>query len=161
MQFEVESYMLYGLFLKDQPMSSVSSCGSAATHCHHSGSLSNKLFRILEKVTAVALGLFAAYANMELFLPFFLVGIATGLYQNYSVGGAHCASAGGGCSQDLLEKLTGVKLPPVISLGASAAVTWCHIDHHTNVFVPIVGLFMGSWTGQAAGDMSRWAVSFF
>lgn len=119
--------------------------------------MSRYLFQLFEKVSAVALGVFSAYASMELFLPFFLAGTAIGLYQYFSEGPQEGASRGGvACSQGLLEQLTQVKLPPLVSLGTNLAITWCHIDHHTTVFVPVVGLSLGAWAGQSlAGLGSR------
>jgi len=109
---------------------------------------------LLEKVSAVALGAFAAYASFELFLPFFLSGTVLGLYQYISSGPQEkCGSVGSSCSQGVIEQLTGVKLPPLISLGASLAITWCHIDHHTSVFVPIIALGIGAWAGQTGADL--------
>lgn len=126
--------------------------------CHepvHQPSISEQLFKILEKVSAVALGAFAAYASMELFLPFLLLGTAVGLYQHFSSTRDHAdGSTGSGCSQGFLEQLTGVKLPPLLSLGANLAITWCHIDHHTSIFVPVIALSLGAWAGQALGDLS-------
>jgi hypothetical protein len=84
-----------------------------------------------------------------LFVPFFLVGGAIGIYnyfQNEKESNLiHTSSA---CSHDLLEQLTGVRLPAPISLAAAVAVTLCHIDHHATVFVPIVGLFLGALVGS-------------
>jgi hypothetical protein len=129
------------------------------THCCHEHvhqpSISEQVFKILEKVSAIALGIFAAYASMELFLSFLLLGTAVGLYQHFSSTSNQAnSSAGTGCSQGFLEQLTGVKLPPLISLGANLAVTWCHIDHHTDVFVPIIALSLGAWAGQSLGSLA-------
>jgi hypothetical protein len=120
----------------------------------HQPSLSDQTFKMLEKVSAVALGAFAAMADMGLFIPFFTAGAALGLYQYLSSTHreAH-ASSGSACSQGFLEQLTGVKLPPLISLGANMAITWCHIDHHSSVFVPVIALILGDWAGQLLGDL--------
>ncbi len=128
----------------------------ACCHEHvHQPSISEQLFKILEKVSAVALGAFAAYASIELFLPFLALGVAVGLYQYFSSTRDHADGSGGsGCSQGFLEQLTGVKLPPLLSLGANLAITWCHIDHHTSIFVPVIALSLGAWAGQALGDLS-------
>lgn len=124
-------------------------------HSHHQNkSTSEKLFYLLEKVSAIALGIFAAYACFELFLPFFLLGAAVGLYQYYSGEHAHAEKGRSSCSQGFLEQVTGVKLPPLLSLGANLAVTWCHIDHHTTIFAPIVGLSLGAWAGQTMADLA-------
>lgn len=121
---------------------------------HHERPLSERLFHLLEKVSAVALGAFAAYASMELFLSFFLAGVGVGVYQSFTSGPQEvCADGGSACSQGLLEQLTKVKLPPLISLGANLAITWCHIDHHTTIFVPIIGLSMGAWAAQSLASL--------
>lgn len=121
---------------------------------NHQPSISQRLFQLLEKVSAVALGIFSAYASLELFLPFFLAGMAIGLYQYFSEGPPEeDPGVGVACSQGLLEQLTQVKLPPLVSLGANLAITWCHIDHHTTIFVPVVGLSIGAWAGQSLADL--------
>lgn len=126
---------------------------------HHHPSTSDQLFHLLEKVTAIALGVFCAYASMELFLPFFFAGVAIGLYQHLSSNVLEEAPAGiSSCSQGFLEQLTGVRLPPLISLVANVAVIWCHIDHHTAIFVPIVGISLGAWSGQAVGKLGSQCV---
>lgn len=117
-------------------------------------SLSESLFHLLEKVSAIAIGVFAAYASFELFLSFFALGTAVGLYQYFSAepdqGGP---SAHSSCTQGFMEQLTHVKLPPLLSLAANLAITWCHIDHHTTVFVPVVGVSIGAWAGQTMGEL--------
>ncbi len=130
--------------------------GSCCSHTHHAHaqSTSDKLFYLLEKVSAVALGIFAAYANFQLFLPFFLIGTAVGLYQYFSGERAQAVKAGSSCSQGFLEQVTGVKLPPLLSFGANLAMTWCHIDHHTTIFVPIVGVSLGAWAGQSLAHLA-------
>jgi hypothetical protein len=119
--------------------------------------LNDRLFYLLEKVSAVALGVFSAFISMELFLTYFLVGSAIGIYQYfYTDAAARLANQRTStCSQGLLEQLTGAKLPPLASLVANLAVTWCHIQHHTAIFVPIVGVSLGAWTGQTIGHLSN------
>lgn len=127
---------------------------AACCHPHRHESMSDRVLYILEKVTAVALGVFCAYASMELFLPFFFVGMAVGLYQHISAQGEAGGPTGtASCSQGFLEQLTGVRLPRFVSLIANVGVTWCHIDHHTTIFVPIVGVSLGAWIGQATGRL--------
>jgi hypothetical protein len=123
-------------------------------HEHRHESVSDRVLYILEKVTAVALAVFCAYACMELFLPFFLVGMAVGLYQHISAQGQLEGPTGAAsCSQGFLEQLTGVRLPRLVSLIANVGVTWCHIDHHTTIFVPVVAVSVGAWVGQATGRL--------
>ena len=123
---------------------------------HRNQSSHDRLLFTLEKASAVALGIFSALASMELFLAFFLVGTAVGLYQSYYSNASErtASQSAVACSQGLLEQLTGAKLPPLVSLVANLAITWCHIDHHTSVFVPVVGVSLGAWAGQTMGRLS-------
>jgi len=128
---------------------------SQCCHLHpQTVSMSDRLLPILEKVSAIALGFFAAYAAFELFFPFFLLGTAVGLYTRFSAAPQReLCQASVSCSQGFLEQLTKVKLPPILSLGANLAITWCHIDHHTTVFVPVIALSLGAWAGQSLGGL--------
>ena len=111
--------------------------------------------RVLEKVSALALGVFAAYVNLWLFVPFAVLGVGIGIYNYYAaVQQGRRDAAASACSQGFLESLTGVKLPAPISLLANLAITAVHIDHHSDVFVPIVGLSVGAWFGQNAAYYS-------
>lgn len=128
--------------------------------CHHPKEKStyDLLINVIEKISAIALGVFSAYVSWELFVPFFFVGVCIGVY-SYTQDKASCAHAGqaSSCAHGLLEKLTGVKLPPLISLAANIAVTVCHIDHHATVFVPVIGISLGAWAGKTAaqyGDLA-------
>lgn len=118
--------------------------------CHHREE-SRTLIGVIEKISAIALGVFSAYTNWKLFIPFFFVGVCIGVYSYLQDKRASDhMHPGSSCAHGLLEQLTGVKLPPVISLAANIAVTICHIDHHADVFVPIVGVSLGSWLGETA-----------
>lgn len=108
------------------------------------------VMEVLEKISAVALIIFAAYVNPVLFIGFALLGLGVGIY-NYCVSTKqHKHDGASACSQGFLEHLIGVKLPAPISLAANLAITACHIDHHSEIFVPIVGLTAGAWLGQNA-----------
>lgn len=114
---------------------------------------------IVEKISAVALGVFSAYICLELFVPYFFAGVCIGIY-SYIQNEKACdhAHAGSSCAYGLLEQLTGVKLPRIVSLIANVAVTVCHIDHHATVFVPITGVSLGAWLGKTAshyGDLAH------
>lgn len=121
--------------------------------CHVGKTKFDLALRSIEKISAIALGVFSAYKSMKLFIPFFFVGIAIGLY-NFAKDKRECGYTQpvSSCSQSFLENLTGVKQPPVISLAANIAVTVCHIDHHQSVFVPIIGLTLGTWLGKSLSD---------
>jgi hypothetical protein len=128
------------------PISQAPCCGSIPSE-----PTNDRFIQILEKISAVALGALAFYASFELFVSFFVAGAGLGIFQSlYADPEDRIVSHRSiSCSQGLLEQLTGAKLPPIVSLAANLAVTWCHIDHHTAVFVPIIGLGLGAWAGQS------------
>jgi hypothetical protein len=77
------------------------------------------------------------------------MGMAVGVYQQLHFQIPEKGSCGGSsCTQGFIEQLTKVKLPPLASLIANLAVTWCHIHCHPRFFVPIVGGSLGAWAGQ-------------
>ncbi len=114
----------------------------------------NSLFTYLEKISAVALGVFALMNSAPLFISFFLLGIGVRWYQIRSGDCASVNRTGSSCSQGFLEQVTGIRLPPLISFAANLAVIWCHIEHHPTIFVPIVGISLGAWAGQHSYDLS-------
>ena len=131
--------------------------------CHHQKKSKFAVFiNVIEKISAFALGVFAAYVSWILFVPFFFVGVCIGVYSyiqdKSSHGHGHLASS---CAHGLLEQLTGVKLPPVVSLAANIAVTVCHIDHHATVFFPIIGVSLGAWIGKTAAHYGHLAYKKF
>lgn len=105
---------------------------------------------ILEKISAIALGIFAALTDLKLFIPFFITGVAIGIY-NYFENKENCENGHSvsSCSLGVLEQFLGVKLPSIVSLAANIAGMVCHIDHHSTVFVPIVAISIGVWVGQS------------
>ncbi|GAB4226604.1 MAG: hypothetical protein Tsb0021_02760 [Chlamydiales bacterium] len=120
---------------------------------HREQSNFDPLINIIEKISAIALGALSFYINRQLFVPFFFVGVCIGIYghikdKNTCSGHPPVSS----CAHGLLEQLTGVKLPPVITLIANISVTVCHIDHHATVFVPIIGISLGNWIGKTAAQ---------
>ena len=118
-------------------------------HSHTHNTLEDSLLPIIEKITAVGLGVFSVYTSFNSFVPFFIGGIILGVYsymQNKeAVDITHRSSS---CAYGLIEQLTQVSLPPVVSLAANVAMTVCHIDHHADVFVPIIALSLGAWAGK-------------
>lgn len=122
-------------------------------HIHHD-TKSIDVCAILEKVSAVALGVLALMTNWQLFVPYFVGGILLGAYQQVTQeNNGHSHGHGSACSQGFLESITGVKLPAPLSLACNVAMTACHIDHHDTVFVPIVALILGTWTAKAAMEV--------
>lgn len=131
----------------------------ARANCSHDHKISkfDSLVGVIEKISAIALGVFSAYTSRKLFVPYFFVGFCIGIYSN-SQNNNSCdhSSPVSSCAHGLLEQLTGVKLPKIVSLAANIAATVCHIDHHETVFVPITGISLGAWAGKIAlqcGDL--------
>lgn len=123
---------------------------SSTEGCHHNEkSTCDILMSVVDKILAIAIGIFAAYKKLQLFLPFLFFGICIGIYsyiQNKeSCEHTHSPSS---CAHGLIEQLTGVKLPLLISRAADITVTVCHIDHHAIAFVPIIGISLGKWIGE-------------
>ena len=125
-------------------------------HAHHAHSTTKskmtKLMDILEKVGAIALGVFAAFTNIRLFIPFFLVGVGIGIYNHFTQVKNPAKFHSAGCSQGVLEQLPGANLPGPLVLAGSIAVAICHIEHHDTVFVPIVATYIGAWLGKMGCD---------
>lgn len=108
----------------------------------------HSLIEVLEKISALALGIFAAYVNLKLFAAFAVIGVGIGIYNYCAAIKGRYGQPTSPCAQSFLEHLTGIKLPATISLFSNLAITAVHIEHHSEVFVPIVGLMMGAWMGQ-------------
>jgi hypothetical protein len=108
------------------------------------------VFRLIEKVSVVALGVLAALTSLELFLPSFALGVVVGIltpkHQHKHSHHSHKIEAT--CSHGYIEQGTGIELPRPLALAAGFAVTAVHIDHHASVFVPIVGVTLGIWVGN-------------
>jgi hypothetical protein len=147
-------------FIKKQHFkrNTMTSVSPQTAHCHtdcnkHTVTLTHfdTLLPMIEKVTAIGLGILSAYTNIQLFVPYFIGGAAIGVFsylQNrQAVDITHQSSS---CAYGLIEQLTQVKLPPIVSLAANVAVTVCHIDHHETVFVPVIALSLGAWVGKMA-----------
>ena len=119
----------------------------------------DKVMSAAEKVSVLALGILSAMADIKLFIPFFLCGLGYGIYSainNENAGPHQAASA---CSQGFLEQITGIRLPRPVSLIANVAITACHIDHHSSVFVPITALSFGAWVGKNGVEFKDWVVT--
>lgn len=113
--------------------------------------------RVLEKVCLVGLGALAIYANWQVFIPFFLIGGAIGVYsylqdKDFS----QYARAAASCTQGVLEQISGVKLPAPVALATNAAITACHVVHHGVVFVPVVALCVGAYVGKGVSHGVNW-----
>jgi len=124
---------------------------SPSSLCNHSlHKHASDCMKVLEKVSAIALGVFSAYVSKQLFIPAFIAGIGIGIYSYVQEKQSEHAHSSSSCAQGLLEQLTGVKLPPVVSLATNLGATVCHIEHHSSVFVPIIALSLGAWVGKTA-----------
>lgn len=109
----------------------------------------DSLLPIIEKITAIGLGVFSAFTSFSSFVPFFIGGACLGIYGHMQNKDArNITNHSSSCAYGLIEQLTQVSLPPVVSLAANVAMTVCHIDHHAEVFVPIIALSLGAWAGK-------------
>lgn len=110
-----------------------------------------KVLDVMEKLSAIAIGIFAAISGPVYFAGSFALGVALGLLsQRSTVCACGPAGAASSCSIGFLERNTGVKLPALVSLVAGFAVMAEHIRHHSHVFVPITGVTLGYWVGTVA-----------
>lgn len=106
----------------------------------------------LEKVSMVALAALSLYACWELFIPFFLIGCAIGVYRQFEDCGTHNAPS---CTQGILEQITGIKLPPPIGLISNVAITACHAFSHATIFAPIIGIYVGTCAGKTFSELQQ------
>lgn len=114
-------------------------------HKHeHKQSKTELAWEILEKISTVSLGVFAAYVNVTLFIPSFLLGVGIGAY-NYFYDNQGCdhVHTFGSCSQ-----IRGIRIPPPVAIAMNFAIAIIHIDHHSPVFVPVMGIQVGIWAGE-------------
>lgn len=114
-----------------------------------------QVWRIVEKVSVVALGVLAAMTAPHFFVPAFALGTLLGAltakpsYHQHK----HDHQMNGGCSHGYIEDITEVRLPRQLESTAAFAVLAVHIDHHADVFVPIVGVTLGMWAGNLAAPL--------
>ena len=104
------------------------------------------MIEVAEKVSMVALGVFAFVFQPELFTGAFAIGIIYGLSSNSSQEST-CAE-GSGCSQGLIERLTNVRLPKVVSLIIEVAISIMHMEHHSDILSPLHGFMIGAYCGK-------------
>lgn len=123
-------------------------------HSWCQGETAQTLIKILEKVSLVALVVIAFYMEPELCGYFAAGGFALGvaMYWRKPIDWKKEREAVG-CSQGLMEQLTGTKLPPPTGLIANVAITYAHlVDHHcSHIFGPIVAFSAGIFAGRVAG----------
>lgn len=128
----------------------ITACGHKSFSLHKEDKM-EKAFRIVEKVSVIALGVLAALTSSFLFIPTFalgtLIGMATYKESKHS---HHQHKNSDSCGHGFIEEKTGVKLPESIALIAGFAAMAVHIDHHPVVFVPTVGITLGIWVGNLA-----------
>lgn len=131
----------------DRPHSP-SSLHEHSSACASGHNKPDALMMNLKKASDVALGLFSAYTDAKLFIPFFLVGTGLGVYNsiydmkwcNYSIGSS--------CGSDL-------NLPPQLLLIATFVIALTHIDHHSTVFVPIMATSFGVTFGTEIANLFK------
>jgi len=139
-----------------------STSNHVGTHSCNGAKKNSKMdlfLNIIEKTSAIALGIFSAYISWQLFVPFFFAGVCIGIYGNrQNENSCHNSASASSCAQGLLEQLTGVKLPRIVSIATNLAITICHIEHHSVVFVPVIAISLGAWAGnmQAHYGLPAW-----
>jgi hypothetical protein len=114
------------------------------------------LNRTAVKIGILAVGIFSAYTNYRLFVPWFCGGVLIGGYNKYfeekvsnsSEENDNNNNRSSGYSTGWLETGLGIKVPTLLALGIIVAKTIEHIDHHPRVDVPATSLILGYWLGQ-------------
>src|SRR5262245_45598720 len=120
------------------PLDKISGCSAKMPICHdHTPTVSDKIMYVLEKISLAVFGIFAALKNINLFLPYMTAGVGLGIYIFYRDGNVFHGMTPSGCSQGILEQVTGIRFPAPLALGFNVATLLCHIDHHASAFVPI------------------------
>lgn len=102
----------------------------------------DRILRVVEKISVVAIGVFSAMVSFPLFATSFALGLSIGLWEGRKFE-HHSHKDHALCAHGFIEHLTGVKLPAPLSLAANVAILIAHIDHHATVFIPIIGISMG------------------
>ena len=128
---------------------------TALLNCHDSGvklyiKNREKLMKVLQTISNVALGVFSLYVDYQLFLPFCFAGVLSGVYVKWASDRLNDKSLHSKHQHDHSEGLHGIQLPPELGVLANIALTVCHIDHHTDFVVPIVGFSTGYQIGKMA-----------
>jgi hypothetical protein len=116
-------------------------------------------FSCLEVLCLLGLTAYAAYLchtgtlDPLFFYPSLGAGFLLGAYLEYSdrkkpEAHTHAFHDTTGCTGGAFEQWSGKKLPAFIALLINVVIAYCHIDHHSQFFVPIVGLNCGVWFGK-------------
>jgi hypothetical protein len=136
---------------------------SPATHCGHEHTIKeptlyDQFIQIAMKVSVVVLGLISLLACPDIFAPFFAIGSLIGIVTHWNSGPSdNHQNPGGFCTQGFLEAATGVKLPDIANVAANVALTFVHLQHHEEAYVPLIGLYVGTWVGKELAPHINWA----
>ncbi len=131
----------------------VCECPKKESCCEKKPAVSPELMKVmvvLEKVSLVGLGIFACYTEPMLFLGFAGGGLLVGAFIYRKEAAHKKTESRPSCAQGFLESSAEVYLPPPTGLVINVAVTYCHIDHHSQIFVPIVAFILGIWVAKLA-----------
>lgn len=109
------------------------------------------IVEIAGKISMVGLMALACYMNWKAFVPYFVVGTGIGLYKFSQAEPTRPGGSPPPCQQGLIEGITGVKLPPMISLAINIAIAVAHLMHHLEVFGPLFALSGAAWFGYNLG----------
>lgn len=115
-------------------------CGG---NCHHDAAKMDPKWTYLMRLSAVAIGAFAAYLSWQLFVPCFAIGAFAGVF--LIDGTLKARELQSTCSQSCLEQLTQISLPVQISILFNIIVMIQHMEHHPLVYIPIAGFTLGAW----------------
>jgi hypothetical protein len=125
------------------------SCDHAHVHDHTSKA---QFIKVLERICAAALGIFAFLVEKALFMPFFVTGIGIGLYNYFHDSGSKHNH--GSCSLGYLQHISGGHLPEPVCVVGEAVLVGAHIEHLSKFMVPLTALVIGSMVGQATAHYS-------
>lgn len=134
-------------------------CCDNIPHLHLKTSTKDKIWQIVEKVSLLAIGVFAAITLPKIFAITFCASIILGLIDKSIEKTDHKHQAT--CSHSFLEQLTGVRLPAPLGFASNVAVLLAHMEHHAPVFVPLVGMTLGLWVGKSIIPKTAETVSLY
>lgn len=136
---------------------SVSPC---ATNCHlvqRKTSYYDQYVEIANKVSMVVLGLIATISSPDIFAIFAVLGTAGGLIQHWNSARQCGKGSTSFCSQGFFETALGIKMPAIMNVFTNLAITFAHLAHHEETYIPILGLYVGFWAGNEIGPHLDWA----
>ncbi len=138
-----------------QEILQMTGCAPATQGCHDSHEMrrffEKETFKLVEKVSSVALCLFAAYVSWKRTAAAFILGFAWALLDPKLKSDPLVDFSPLICGQGLLRQIAGAEVPYEVAFAADLAVKWSHIDH-CGPYSFIAGLGGGVALGLAARD---------